>query len=112
MNWFDERGVTPGPSKNLLVLYTTAMALHFPVDMILTLSAWSFETNPVVVALGPERWVFIKLLVFVAATAVVVDSTRYNPRPYTKTASVWLTGLIALGLLFVVPNIVILGGLI
>lgn len=88
----DSRGV---------VALLAALALHGPLDIVLTVTYWSLESNPLVVALGLWPWVALKIVALVALVAV-----------WSVVRDHWLAAwsprvLVVLGLALVAPNIVI-----
>lgn len=113
----------PPTLTRLLVL---SLLIHIPLDIVLTVSAWELEGNPLVLELGPITWVSIKLGLLVATVLVWYDSTRVSPdpyplslvterlpfsdsgRPYPLIAAAWMGIFVGLGLALILPNVAIL----
>lgn len=87
-------------SRNTRLL-VAAIALHFPIDGAITLAHRHLESNPVVLALGFDTWVLVKVALLVGVI-VAYAVGRNDPRMQYPLAA-----QVALGLVFILPNLLI-----
>ena len=85
-----------------------AVAIWGPADVLVTLAAWEFETNPLVLALGPVGWVASKVVVLSVAVWVWAASRDWYEK--TALADVWMAVLATVGAVLVGLNLAVLAG--
>lgn len=96
------------PMESFGWLMVFALALHGPVDLLITISHRHLESNPVVLALGWELWLAVKVAAIPAAALVWWELRR--ERRTRAMAYLLATMLLILGELLILPNILVVMG--
>lgn len=90
----------PGVEEAKLLM-ATALMLHGPVDVTVTLMHPHLESNPIVHGLGFEMWVLLKIGLLPALMVAYLISHEH---PITRLMTLLL---VALGVVLILPNIAV-----
>jgi len=96
------RWITSWPHRaSNRILVIAVFLLHGPLDVSVTLAFWELESNPVVVELGPARWLLLKAVTLAGLWLAYYWAGEYRGlRPF-----LWL--LLLVGGVFIVPNLLL-----